>query len=194
MALPLLALALKLLPFASAIPEVIRAFGGNKAADAADKVVSVAKAITGESEPEAAVEKVIQDPALQLEFQKALIAERITFRQMEIEETKVFVADTADARMRFHTDRGVFWLGILVLLTFALIVGLALFGSYALLMDEELKQVDPGITAAVFGFLGTIVGYVAANAQQVISYFFGSSRGSNEKSRDLADAVKKLSV
>jgi hypothetical protein len=46
--------------------------------------------------------------------------------------------------------------------------------------------------AAVFGFLGTVVGYVAANAQQVVSYFFGSSRGSQDKSAAMAEAIKSL--
>jgi hypothetical protein len=88
MALPLLALAAKLLPFATAIPEVMRAFGGDKQADAAERIVGVAKAITGQKDPEKAVNAVIADPAMQLELQKALSAERIKFAEIAAEAEK----------------------------------------------------------------------------------------------------------
>lgn len=113
-------------------------------------------------------------------------------RQIALDETKVYVADTDAARKAHADDRGVYWLGICVLLTFAGVMGLALYGSYKLLMDDSLRHVNPGVLAAVFGFLGTAVGYVAANAQQVVSYFFGSSRGSTDKSRDMAEAIKNF--
>ncbi|ERL46406.1 EVE domain protein [Candidatus Micropelagos thuwalensis] len=38
-------------------------------------------------------------------------------------------------------------------------------------------------------FSGTLVGYVSAKADQVIAYFFGSSSGSREKTRAMADAL-----
>src|SRR5688572_29856624 len=100
MPLPLLALAAKLLPFASAIPEVIRAFGGSKSADAAEKIVGVAKAITGQDDPEAAVNAIIKDPALQLELQKTLSAERLKFAEIAAESEKNASAQVSD-RWRF---------------------------------------------------------------------------------------------
>jgi len=81
--IPLIALAAKLLPFASMVPDVIRAFGGDKSADAADKMISVAKALTGDGDGETAVNKIIADPALQLQYQQMLSAERLKFREME---------------------------------------------------------------------------------------------------------------
>jgi len=35
-------------------------------------------------------------------------------------------------------------------------------------------------------FAGTLIGYLAANAQQVISYYFGSSAGSDRKTELMA--------
>jgi hypothetical protein len=84
--LPLLALAGKLLPFASAVPEVIRAFGSSKAADAAEAMVGVARALTGEPSGEAAVNRIIADPALQLQYQQMLSAERVKFEEMEYQD------------------------------------------------------------------------------------------------------------
>jgi hypothetical protein len=86
MPLPLLAIAAKLLPFASVVPDVIRAFGGGKSADAAEKMVGIAKALTGDSDGEAAASKIIADPALQLQYQQMLSSERLKFQQMEYED------------------------------------------------------------------------------------------------------------
>jgi hypothetical protein len=85
----------------------------------------------------------------------------------------------------------VFWLGIAVLVTFLLDM-IATFALIYAILTGGITIKDVGIIAAVFGILGTLNGYVAANAQQVISYYFGSSRGSTEKSREMADAVKAL--
>ena len=83
MAFPLFALAAKLLPFASVVPDVIRAFGGDKQADAAETMVGIAKTLTGQSDGEAAVNAILKDPALQLQYQQALINERVKFKEME---------------------------------------------------------------------------------------------------------------
>ena len=88
MALPLIALAAKLLPFASAIPDVIRAFGGDGKAAAAEKMIDVAKSLTGNSDPEQAVDAIAKDPALQLQYQQMLSAERLKFKEMEYTDKK----------------------------------------------------------------------------------------------------------
>lgn len=108
-----------------------------------------------------------------------------------LQETQTFVADTADARAKHAGDRSVFWLGIAVLITFAVTMGAALYGSYRILTGGITIK-DVATVAAVSGFVGSIVGYVAANAQQVIGYFFGSSKGSNDKGNAMADAFKGL--
>jgi hypothetical protein len=83
MPLPIVALAAKLLPFAAMIPDVIRAFGGEREAEVAEKLVKVATAVSGETDPEAAVSAIINKPELQLEFQKLLSQERLEFKRME---------------------------------------------------------------------------------------------------------------
>jgi hypothetical protein len=83
MALPLLALAAKLLPFATMVPDVMRAFGSSRAADAADAMVDVAKRVTGVSDDKTAVNKILADPALQMQYQQMLSSERLRFAEME---------------------------------------------------------------------------------------------------------------
>lgn len=86
MALPILALAAKLLPFAAVIPDVMRAFGSDKSAEAADAMVRVARVVTGESDGETAANRIINDPALQLQYQQMLSGERIKFSEMAYQD------------------------------------------------------------------------------------------------------------
>lgn len=66
----------------------------------------------------------------------------------------------------------------------------ALFGSYALLTGN-LPINDASVVGMVSGFVGTIIGYAAANAQQVVG-FFGSSAGSSKKTDALSDAFVNM--
>lgn len=111
--------------------------------------------------------------------------------RIALEEQKSEDGDRQDARKANASDRRVFWLGVVILMTFAGTMGACLYGAYQI-MAGGLKITDPGIIAAVFGFLGSIVGYIAANAQQVTGFFFGSSHGSRGNSAALAEAVQNL--
>lgn len=111
--------------------------------------------------------------------------------KLGLEETKAFIGDTQDARAKHAQNSNVFRLGVFILITFAAIVGLSMWGSY-LLLSGGITVNDVGIVAAVFGFLGTVVGYVAANAQQVVGFFYGSSKGSGDKTDAMAAAFAQL--
>lgn len=125
---------------------------------------------------------------------------KVRLRELDLDEMrlnadtdKAYLLDTQSARTAHAGNQSVYWLGIAVLATFALVMAAAMWGSY-LILSGGITIKDIGIVAAVFSFLGTIVGYVAANAQQVISYFFGSSRGSKEKTDAMSNAIKHFPV
>ncbi|AIY40198.1 hypothetical protein LT85_1040 [Collimonas arenae] len=103
------------------------------------------------------------------------------------QQTLAYVSDTQDARK--YTSNKVFWLGIAVLTTFAVVMVMALVGCYEVLTGGITIK-DVAVVAAVAGLIGSVVGYVAANAQQVIGYFFGSSAGSESKTTAMADSLK----
>lgn len=109
----------------------------------------------------------------------------------EYQQGTLAVSNVVDARHTFGQNNSVFWLGVVILGVFALIMVITLLGSYALLAGW-VTTTNPNLVAAVFGLVGTIIGYAAANAQQVVGYFYGSSAGSKEKSTALAQAVSKL--
>ncbi len=63
------------------------------------------------------------------------------------------------------------------------------WGGYALLVSPDPIK-DENMKAIVSALIGTVVGYVAANVQQVMGYFFGSSKGSADKTDALVAAVR----
>jgi hypothetical protein len=64
--------------------------------------------------------------------------------------------------------------------TFAVVMGAALYGFYVLLTGK-LPVENAAVVGMVAGFVGIVIGYVSANAQQVVSFFFGNSKGSETK-------------
>ena len=182
---PLIPLAISLA--AEYVPEIIKYFGGSKSADVAGKVLDIAKQVTG-LEPDDAAKAIALDPNLALQFKQAVLSNELEIRRLAFEETKLFVSDVQDARK--YRDDKVFWLGIAVLLVFAIVIGFVLYGGFEILRGGV--SVEAGMFAAITGFVGTLVGYVAANAQSVTSYYFGSSSGSKDKTDALADSIKSF--
>lgn len=109
----------------------------------------------------------------------------------ELAMVQTFTGDTQDARKTFGQQKAIFWLGIAVLLTFAIVMCAVLGASYQLLQGGITIK-DVSVVAAIAGMVGSVVGYVAANAQQVVGYFFGSSAGSSNKTDAMGEAVSKL--
>jgi hypothetical protein len=79
-------------------------------------------------------------------------------------------------------------LGTVVLLGWVALTGVTLFGLYCLL-TKGIDVKDVGTVATAFTILGSIMGYVSNSAQQVLGYYFGTSRGSEAKTHMLAGAV-----
>jgi len=70
------------LGLAQLVPGMIRLFGGgDKAEKVAEKVVDIAKTVTGQDTGEAALEALKADPNKILEFQRAIEAQRVDLRE-----------------------------------------------------------------------------------------------------------------
>lgn len=109
----------------------------------------------------------------------------------ELAISQTFTADTQDARKTFGQQKTILWMGVAVLITFAIIMVAVLWAAFQLLAGGITIK-DVSVVAAIAGMVGSVVGYVAANAQQVVGYFFGSSAGSASKTDAMGDAVSKL--
>jgi GH24 family phage-related lysozyme (muramidase) len=112
---------------------------------------------------------------------------------LAVTEEQTYVADTADARRVNAGKTRVFYLACAILTIFGIVTSMSLWGAYALLTGG-LPVKDASVIGMVAGFLGTIIGYTAANAQQVVGFFFGSSKGSELKSEQMASAFSQALV
>ncbi len=112
---------------------------------------------------------------------------QIDLAQLNAQTELAYVTDTSNARATFGGNENVFVLGVCILISFAVLMGAVLLGCF-LLMTGYFK-VDPNVAAICSGLIGTVVGYVAANAQQVVSYFYGSSKGSKDSGAAIASAL-----
>lgn len=108
-------------------------------------------------------------------------------RAFDVEETKALIADATSARGTFGTNENVFTLGCIILGVFGGLMALVLTGCFFLMTGRV--TVDSGTLAVCAGLIGTVVGYVAANAQQVVSFFYGSSKGSKDSGDRIGEAL-----
>ena len=103
--------------------------------------------------------------------------------------TLVKVTNTTDTvNTPATTASSTFWLGISILALFAITMIMSLYGAYQILLGGIIVK-DVSVVAAISGFIGTIIGYIASSAQQVIGFFYGSSVGSKQKSDAMAAAA-----
>ena len=130
-------------------------------------------------------------------LKEADIAFKTRMKELDIDLAKLnasveqaYLADVQSARNANGANRAVFWLGIAILATFGTLMGFVMYGSFQLLTGGIVLK-DVAVASVVSGMIGTVVGYVAGNAQQVVGYYFGSSKGSADKTDALASAVGK---
>ena len=132
-------------------------------------------------------EQIVAMQQAEQDFKLKMEGLRIDVLKINQAADGALIADTADARHTFGGNENVFVLGVCILVTFALLMGAVLTGCF-LLMTGYFK-VDPNVAAICSGLIGTVVGYVAANAQQVVSYFYGSSKGSKDSGQAMGAAL-----
>jgi hypothetical protein len=113
-----------------------------------------------------------------LKLKEAENAFTIKMKELGVDLEKVHAGDRADARNR-EVKTGDVWTPRVLAAT---IVGGFLTMVYMVLSGYVEGLKDP----LVAGMVGTLIGYVSAKADQVVSYYFGSSAGSAAKTDLLA--------
>lgn len=169
-------IAMALGQFAPSIIKLIT--GSDKAAEVADKVVDIAKTVTGADTGEAALASISADPNKVLEFRMAVL-------NQEGDLAKAYLADVADARNRDIEVRKLaggqnFRADLAVL---AVIVGL-------IACLWVLMQYTSQIPGEVVGILSTIAGIFGACLKDYFAFEFGSSRSSRQKDEIISQLSK----
>jgi len=159
-------------------PGIIKAItGSDKAADVAGKVVEVAQAVTGTDNPTAAAEVLKADPAKLLEFQQHMA-------DIELESEKQRYADIANARAMQIAALGqddTFSKRFVYM--FASAWSLFAMVYFAAVTFIPLSAGGQRVADTILGVLITsVIGVMFA-------YFYGSTKGSAEKTRLLAQSA-----
>lgn len=147
---------------------------------------TLARSVTGAT-PEQLLEMRKADQDYAARMAEAGFKDKEMLAQLAVTEEQVYVSDTESARQANAANMRVFWLGVVILSTFGGMVFASLWGAYALL-SGKIPVVNAAIVGMVSGFIGTVIGYTAANATQVVSFYYGSSKGSETKSEAMATA------
>ncbi len=168
-------LAMTLAPYA---PKVIKWLtGSDKAEDAAEAVVGIAQTVTGKPDPDEALSAIKADPALQLQFRQAVMAN-------EADLDKAFLADVADARKRdlelvkagqrnYRAD-AMFVLAVLVIVWLVVIIW----------KSPELPEYTKGIFTLL---IGRFTGYLDA----IYNFEWGTTRINRTKDETISKLADK---
>lgn len=132
-------------------------------------------------------EQIVAMKAAEQEFAVKMRGLDIDVLKINQASDAAVIADAVSARQTFGSNENVFVLGVWILLIFAALMGTVLVGLFFLMTGRV--NVDPGVLTACGTLIGTIVGYVAANAQQVVSFFYGSSKGSKDSGAAIGQAL-----
>lgn len=145
----------------SIMPSLAKLFGGSKAEDAATSIAELAKKVTGISDEQEAVNKVISDPSMQLDFMKSVDANRIALEQ-------AYLADVQDARAKnAHSPMP----AIICCFLSLCVAGLGASLMFVVIPPDNLRLID-----TLFGSF--LTAWLAS-----IQYWVGSTRGSAEKTK-----------
>jgi hypothetical protein len=126
------------------------------------------------AKPEDILTAVTADPEIRL---KAMIANNdflLKQKEQELEEFKVTLADIQSARAREVSTKD----------SVNKVLAYTIVGAFIALVGATLL----GYAKVESALAGTLVGYLSAKAEQVLAYYFGSSKGSHEKTLLLSKA------
>ena len=151
------------------VPSLLRYFGvGEKSAVVAEKVVEIAKTVTGKDTPDAAVAAIQADPALAHEFRMAVL-------KSDGDLEAAYLADRQDARKR---DVALHQAGYQNRRADIMVV-MDVVGIIACLIVLAIMRKD--LPAEVVGILTTVASIFGLCLRDAHQFEFGSSRGSREK-------------
>jgi len=159
-------------------PGLATALGGPLAGAA---VQTISTAVLGKpdgTEEEVAIAVASGGADALLKLKEAENAFAIKMKELGVDLEKVHAGDRNSARER-EAKTGDVWTPRILAAT--------IIGGFLAMVASVLLGKVTGITDPVAaGMIGTLIGYVSAKADQVVSYYFGSSAGSAAKTDLLA--------
>ena len=160
------------------LPDLVGSLVGKDAERVAQKVLGVAGGIVGseiktEADGIAAIKKLKANPDMALQLEIQLSEERLELARTEMQDR--VSARTMSQKSTLHTI-AVCGISTLVVLGFGVMLWL--------ILGDPLPD---GNTEIIYILLGTL----AASFTQVINFWLGSSRSSQDKSQQMSDAARR---
>lgn len=129
------------------------------------------------------------------EISKATMQHELQMAALGLQETQAYLGDTASARdnqSRVQESEYASWLGKNVHSVLALsIISLTFFMYWYIVFSKESSTMLMAPESPMKDIVIYILGALTTVATQVVSYFFGSSSGSADKTKALNALVKK---
>lgn len=182
-------------------PTVATALGGPLAGVA---VKALADALLpGQDAPSAAqvasavtslpADQLVKLREIEAKLQADLAASGIKMEELSVKRAEIAVSDTKSARDTSVALGGTYvhWLGSFILCVVFGAVAAMLYGSWQLMTGAA--WMDPTTFSAVSGIVGIVLGRLWGYGDQVVSFFFGSSLGSKDKTDAMSAAIGGLS-
>jgi len=148
----------------------------------------VEKKLGVELKPDMSSEDLAKIQIAQMEHEEELMRLRIEDDKLDLAELQMLLKDTNDARQRevqiANSDKAPL-LNKIVTPVLALSILLLTFVLFGVVMFN-----DTPVEASRKDILIYILGVLSAIASQIVSYYFGSSAGSKEKTEALKGAMK----
>lgn len=162
------------------VPDLIRSLAGDSAAEVAQQVAGVVQAVAGTDDGIAAAAAFAADPAKALEVKVRLteiaVAAEAQRRQAELDQLRVVMADAADARAMATASPA---MGVAQVR-----IGYCLLGVFAIVLVGVWLR---GIPSGAESVMNILLGMLGGAVMSVVSFFFGGSVGSQEKTGIMAN-------
>jgi len=147
---------------------------GSKEKQVADKFLNIANTIAGKGDDQANMDAISADPALQLEFQKAVMADAHVFDELCLQ-------NTMDARRMYEKDDGTADEIANVVIKYNLAIVFLLVGIQ--LVAVIYLAESAALLAVASNIIGIVIHALLKERQDIINFFFGSSLGSKIKTK-----------
>jgi hypothetical protein len=155
-----------------AAPLIATLIGG----PAAGGIVSmVASALGVEGKPESIMAELERNPEAMLKLKELQLTHKTRFEELALEDTKAHLADMQNARQReveIRKSGGSTW-------PLYMLASIIVVGFFGLLIT--LITMEGAVTADKERYIFLMLGSLVTSFAGVIQYFFGSSKGSSDK-------------
>jgi hypothetical protein len=154
-------------------------FGGPVGTAAGGVVAAVCSLFGADpADPDDLLAKITADPDALIKLKEFELANRAELEKIALERDRLIYQDISDARGREMEIAKVTGVRdrFQYALAGAIIIGFLVMVYFVIVGGSKIES----------ALAGTLVGYVSAKADQVVVYFFGSSKGSADKSVMLA--------